>query len=155
MALRIYSPSIIGDSMATSIVSVKGIGPSTAAVLAKHGFKSAEELADASVEQLGQVPGFGAARAKITITAAEALIRTKAAKAPAQGAAVREQAEKKSSKSKKKSRDSKKNSKKEKKAGKDKKKNKKSGKKNKKSDKKKQKADKKKKRKSGKKKNKK
>ena len=50
--------------MATPITEVRGIGASTAAVLAKHGFSSAEDLASASIADIAAVPGFGESRAQ-------------------------------------------------------------------------------------------
>ncbi len=50
--------------MATPITEIRGIGASTAAVLAKHGFKSAEDLAKASIDEIVAVPGFGESRAQ-------------------------------------------------------------------------------------------
>lgn len=50
--------------MATPITEVRGIGASTAAVLEKHGFRSAEDLAAATVADIAAVPGFGESRAQ-------------------------------------------------------------------------------------------
>lgn len=56
--------------MTTPITEVRGIGASTAAVLAKHGFSSAEDLANASIADIAAVPGFGESRAQKIIDAA-------------------------------------------------------------------------------------
>ena len=50
--------------MPTSVLQVKGIGPATAEKLAAAGFTSAEDIADASYEQLTAVPGFAESRAR-------------------------------------------------------------------------------------------
>jgi hypothetical protein len=60
--------------MGTPLTSVAGIGPAAAAVLAKHGFDSAERLAASRVEKLVEVPGFGPLRAAATLRAARALV---------------------------------------------------------------------------------
>jgi hypothetical protein len=51
-------------SMTTSILSIKGVGPAAAATLAKHGFTTADEVAAATAEQLGEIPGLSAARSE-------------------------------------------------------------------------------------------
>jgi hypothetical protein len=63
-----------GKFVTTSILKVKGIGPATVPMLTEFGFQTAEDLAAASVEQLGMVPGFGAARAKSIISGAASLL---------------------------------------------------------------------------------
>ncbi|MDZ4729914.1 MAG: helix-hairpin-helix domain-containing protein [Xanthomonadales bacterium] len=60
--------------MATSILKISGIGPATAATLADFGFKTAETLAAAKVDQLSLVPGFGAIRAQSTIADAMSIL---------------------------------------------------------------------------------
>ena len=60
--------------MPTFITSVPGIGGVTAAVLSKHGFKTAEDLADASPEALAAVPGFGEQRAAVVIEDARSVL---------------------------------------------------------------------------------
>ncbi|MDQ6950435.1 MAG: helix-hairpin-helix domain-containing protein [Mariprofundales bacterium] len=56
--------------MAPLLTEITGVGEATAAVLADHGFISVQSLAEATIEQLTQVPSFGAARAQATIQAA-------------------------------------------------------------------------------------
>lgn len=60
--------------MGTPLTSVAGIGPAAAAILARHGFDSAERLAASRVEALVEVPGFGPVRAAATLRAARALV---------------------------------------------------------------------------------
>ncbi len=45
------------------ITEVKGIGPATANILAKHGIKTIRDLASASIPQLVAIPGFDEFRA--------------------------------------------------------------------------------------------
>ena len=114
--------------MATSILSIKGIGPAAAATLATHGFNSAEELAAATIEQLSQVPGFSQARAQRTIAdAAAALSPADPASSGDDSNTGEKSAQAKSAGGKDKGKSKKKDKKKDKKKGK--KKNKKSGKK--------------------------
>ena len=69
--------------MPTLITSVAGIGGATAALLARHGFRTAEDLATASQEKLAAIPGFGENRAARTIDAARtALGKTQETPAP-------------------------------------------------------------------------
>lgn len=88
--------TVKGDSMTTSILKIRGIGQATAPLLSEFGFKTAEDLAAASVEQLALVPGFGALRAQSTIADALSLL----------GGGVK--ADKKADKASKKGKDSKK-----------------------------------------------
>lgn len=60
--------------MKTDIERVPGIGPHSAEVLSRSGFASVASLADATVDQLSAVPGFGAARARKVIRSAAALV---------------------------------------------------------------------------------
>lgn len=60
--------------MAKSILAVRGIGPATAELLAKHGFNTAEDLATGKVKELAAVKGFSDIRAAQVITAAKALM---------------------------------------------------------------------------------
>lgn len=60
--------------MAIVITKVWGIGAQTADVLAEHGFKTAEDLAQTSVLSLVNVPGFGPAKAQKVIESALALL---------------------------------------------------------------------------------
>lgn len=122
--------------MPRALTNISGIGPAAAEVLKQHGFRSAEGIAKATIEELSQVPGFGAIRAENTIKAAiEVTGSSQPAKiAPAEP--IKEpdaKSEKKAAKEKKKpkkdkkSKNKKSKDKKEKKS-KDKKKSKKSGK---------------------------
>lgn len=56
--------------MPTPILGVKGIGPATAQRLAAAGITTLEALAAARTEQLADLPGFGAIRAKQIIAEA-------------------------------------------------------------------------------------
>ena len=60
--------------MAQSILDVKGIGKVTSAILAKSGFKTANDLANTSVEKLAALPGFSETRAIQAIKNANDLI---------------------------------------------------------------------------------
>jgi hypothetical protein len=62
------------------ITDVKGIGPSTAAVLAEHGIKSVRDLAAASVPRLIAIPGFSEFRAGQVKFNAQLLLKTLEAK---------------------------------------------------------------------------
>jgi len=68
--------------MSTPITDIAGIGPSTASILSKHGFKSVETIATSKIEALCSVPGFGPVRAGAAISAA-AKITSKKKAAPA------------------------------------------------------------------------
>jgi NAD-dependent DNA ligase len=61
--------------MSTPLHEIKGIGPSTAKDLERHGFKSAEDLATATADEIAAVPGFGAIRARQIKAAAVALLQ--------------------------------------------------------------------------------
>ena len=67
--------------MTIALTQVTGVGPSTAKVLVENGFKSAEQLAGATVSQVASVPGFGVARATRAIDAAKKLLASAAKKA--------------------------------------------------------------------------
>lgn len=56
------------------ITSIKGIGPSSALLLETNGFTSLKDIAEASVEQLQNVPGFGPVRAASIIKDASRLL---------------------------------------------------------------------------------
>jgi hypothetical protein len=56
--------------LSTPITSIPGIGASTAAILEKHGYQSAEAIAATTPEKLGNVPGFGERRSASVIEAA-------------------------------------------------------------------------------------
>jgi hypothetical protein len=64
--------------MTISLTRIPGIGTSTAKVLMESGFKSASEIAQATIAQLIGVPGFSAARAGRTIKAAGELLSASA-----------------------------------------------------------------------------
>jgi hypothetical protein len=59
--------------MPTPITELPGIGSSVAAVLAKHGYKYAADIAVLDVETLCAVPGFGPLKAEAAIEAAKEL----------------------------------------------------------------------------------
>lgn len=90
--------------MGTPLTSVSGIGPAAAAVLAEHGFASAEQLAASVIEDLVKVPGFGAVRAATTLRAARSLLEgrvdAKAAK-PGKGKKAKKKPKGKSKENKK------------------------------------------------------
>ena len=56
------------------VVEVAGIGQATSIVLAKHGFKTVDDIAGASIESLSAVPGFAGVRSVQTIKKAKALL---------------------------------------------------------------------------------
>ena len=56
--------------MPTPVTAISGIGPATAELLANHGFKTAESIANTTTEKLSLVPGFGEIRSANTIKAA-------------------------------------------------------------------------------------
>jgi len=60
--------------MKTVITDIAGIGPSTAKILGKHGFRTVEGVAGATAVKLAQVPGFGKVRAARVIAAAKRLV---------------------------------------------------------------------------------
>jgi len=55
----------------TTTRHLKGLGKSTRAILAEHGIFSVEELANADIEQLIKIPGFGKSKATRMIRAAK------------------------------------------------------------------------------------
>ena len=70
--------------MTIALSGISGIGPNTAKVLMENGFKSANDIAQATIAQLIGVPGFSTARASRTIKAANELFCASAdAAAPA------------------------------------------------------------------------
>ena len=70
--------------MAKPISNITGIGPHTVNVLMEHGFTTVESIANTKIVDLAQVPGFGIARARNIIAAAQALLKTeKATSVPA------------------------------------------------------------------------
>lgn len=60
--------------MAKFITSLPGVGGATAAILNKHGFRSIEDIANASPEAVSVVPGFRASRATKLIADAQAIL---------------------------------------------------------------------------------
>jgi hypothetical protein len=64
--------------MTIALSTIPGIGPSTAKGLMENGFKSANEIAQATIAQLIGVPGFSTARASKTIKAANELLSASA-----------------------------------------------------------------------------
>ena len=62
--------------MANTLTDISGIGAAAAAKLTEAGFRTVEDVANATPEALGAVPGFGAARAAKVIDAASALSDT-------------------------------------------------------------------------------
>ncbi len=57
--------------MATISKHIKGIGKTTRAILAEHGIFSVDELANADIDQLVKIPGFGKSKAMRMIRAAK------------------------------------------------------------------------------------
>jgi nucleotidyltransferase/DNA polymerase involved in DNA repair len=110
--------------MTQSILDVRGIGPAMQATLAKNGFKTIDDLASTTVEQLSVTPGISELKATQVINDARNLLSPiipddKAAK-------VKTKDKKKSKKTKHKNKDKDKKKKKAKDGTKDKKKDKKS-----------------------------
>ena len=60
----------------TDITEVKGIGSSTAGILAREGITTAEDLATANLDRLISIPGFSVLRATRIIADARALLGT-------------------------------------------------------------------------------
>ncbi len=60
--------------MKPSILDVKGIGLSTLEILAQHGIKTIEDLADAGFDRLISIPGFSGVRASSVIQEAKNLL---------------------------------------------------------------------------------
>lgn len=60
--------------MATPIISVSGVGTQTADILVENGYKDAESLAKANVQDLLKISGFGPVRANNLIAAAQELV---------------------------------------------------------------------------------
>jgi len=58
------------------VIKIAGIGQVTSIALVKHGFKTAADVANASVESLSIVPGFANTRSIQTIKKAKALLQT-------------------------------------------------------------------------------
>jgi Helix-hairpin-helix domain len=57
-----------------AITSIKGIGPHNSLLLKKNGFSSIKDIAEASIEQLQVISGFGAVRAAFIIEEAIRLL---------------------------------------------------------------------------------
>ena len=70
-----------------SLVAIPGVGDVTAEMLYQGGFKSAEELAAADEETVGEIDGIGPERAGWILTAARAHVEQKRAEALAATAA--------------------------------------------------------------------
>lgn len=66
----------------TAITSIKGIGPSSARLLQENGFSSLKDIAEASIEKLQTIPGFGAIRAGLIIEEAIRLLKEQNAGSP-------------------------------------------------------------------------
>jgi predicted flap endonuclease-1-like 5' DNA nuclease len=64
--------------MGTPLTNVRGIGESTARDLQAHGIMTCEDLANASIEEISAVPGFGPARAKSARESAAAAVQASA-----------------------------------------------------------------------------
>ncbi len=61
--------------MQDEITEIKGVGPSTASVLAQHGIKTIRDLAMASIPQLIAIPGFSEFRARQVKFDAESVLK--------------------------------------------------------------------------------
>jgi len=57
------------------VIKIAGIGQVTSAALTKHGFKTVNDVANASVESLSVVSGFASVRSLQTIKKAKALLQ--------------------------------------------------------------------------------
>ncbi|MBN2792926.1 MAG: helix-hairpin-helix domain-containing protein [Desulfuromonadales bacterium] len=86
--------------MATPVIEVKGIGPSTATVLKEHGIASAEDLAGATISQVAAVRGFSDIRAAQVIADAKMLLNS--GSEPSEKKKVAKKSEKRSKKVEKK-----------------------------------------------------
>jgi NAD-dependent DNA ligase len=60
--------------MGKTISDIPGIGPSTAEVMAKNGYKTVQQIAETTAEKLGGVPGFGMIRATRVIKLANEVL---------------------------------------------------------------------------------
>ena len=60
--------------MTTATTDIPGIGPAAAKTLKENGFKSLQEIASATIDQLAAVPGFGPIRAGRIIKAANGVL---------------------------------------------------------------------------------
>ncbi len=56
-----------GETIMAALTAIPGIGERTAEMLGKHGFTTIQQIAEAAVEDLLGVPGFGEIRAAIII----------------------------------------------------------------------------------------
>ena len=84
--------------MTSPLTKILGIGPASAQTLTEHGYHSVEDIADATVDAISAIPGFGTIKATQVIISAVDLTRQTATEPP-------EEAKKqKSSKKKKKKR---------------------------------------------------
>ena len=59
--------------MSSELIKANGVGPASLTSLKEHGFRSLEDLASASVEEVMLVPGFAESRAKQAIASAKAI----------------------------------------------------------------------------------
>jgi transcription termination factor NusA len=59
--------------MSSELIKANGVGPASLASLKEHGFRSLEDLASASVEEVMLVPGFAESRAKQAIASAKVI----------------------------------------------------------------------------------
>jgi len=115
--------------MKPEITDIKGIGPSAAKILVEHGLATPAALANASVAEIVNVPGFSEVRAAAVKQAAADLLSGNVAAGPAkktaavkkQPVAVAETASKEKTKKDKKDKKDKSKGKKDKKKGKKKK----------------------------------
>lgn len=98
--------------MAISIYKVWGIGGRTAEILQEYGYKTAEDIANAPEDGLSKVHGFGVARAKKVIAAAQSLVESEKPSLPA--TAKKKKENKKKEKAPKKTKEKKSKKKKEK-----------------------------------------
>ena len=76
-----------------SLTSVPGIGDVAAELLYQNGFKSAEEVAQADEQAIGEIEGLGAEKAVSILKAARAYVETKQREAAEAAAAAAQEAE--------------------------------------------------------------
>jgi len=75
-ALRYYRglDQLATETALTTTRHLKGVGKTTRAILAEHGIFSVEELANAQIDQLIKIPGFGKSKATRMIRAAKYMV---------------------------------------------------------------------------------